>query len=70
MVCGVKLENYPADFASLLMNQASVMQLTAEAVLEKFKTKALKVHLSDPVVDNEVAAEKMLKYEWNTKRTS
>ena len=59
-VIGVKLENYPADFASLLMNQVSVMRLTAEAVLEKSKSKALKALLADPVVDNAVQAEKLL----------
>ena len=42
------------------MNQTSVMRLTAEAILEKSKSKALKALLSDPVVDNAVAAEKML----------
>ena len=42
------------------MNQASVMRLTAEAILEKSKSKALKALLADPVVDNAVAAEKML----------
>ena len=59
-VKGVKLEEYPSDFASLLMNQASVMRLTAEAILEKSKTKALKALLADPVVDNAIAAEKLL----------
>ena len=59
-VSGVKLKKYPADFASLLMNQTSVMRLTAEAILEKSKTKALKALLADPVVDNAVSAEKML----------
>ena len=59
-VKGVKLEKYPSDFASLLMNQASVMRLTAEAILEKSKTKALKALLADPVVDNAIAAEKLL----------
>ena len=59
-VIGVKLENYPADFASLLMNQVSVMRLTAEAILEKSKAKALKALLADPVVDNIVQAEKLL----------
>ena len=42
------------------MNQASVMRLTAEAILEKSKTKALKALLADPVVDNAIAAEKLL----------
>ena len=59
-VCGLKLENYPADFASLLMNQASVIRLTAEAILEKSKAKALKALLADPVVDNAVQAKKLL----------
>jgi len=56
-VCGLKLENYPADFSSLLMNQVGVMRLTAEAILEKSKAKAL---LADPVVNNAVQAEKLL----------
>jgi len=59
-VSGVKLKNYPADFASLLMNQTSVIRLTAEAILEKSKSKALKTLLADPVVDNAVQAEKLL----------
>ena len=58
-VSGLKLENYPSDFASLLMNQASVIRLTAEAVLEKSKSKAIKALLSDPVVDNAAEAEKL-----------
>ena len=57
---GIKLENYPSDFASILMNQTSVMRLTAEAILEKSKSKALKALLADPVVDNAIAAEKLL----------
>ncbi len=59
-VSGVRLKSYPADFASLLMNQTSVIRLTAEAVLEKSKSKALKALLADPVVDNVVQAEKLL----------
>ena len=59
-VKGIKLKNYPADFSSLLMNQSSVMRLTAEAILEKSKSKALKALLADPVVDNVAAAEKLL----------
>ena len=42
------------------MNQASVIRLTAEAILEKSKSKALKALLADPVVDNAVEAEKLL----------
>ena len=59
-VSGIKMENYPADFTSLLLNQASVIRLTAEAVLEKSKAKALKALLADPVVDNSIQAEKLL----------
>ena len=57
---GIKLKNYPFDFSSLLLNQAGVMRLTAEAILEKSKSKALKALLADPVVDNPVQAEKLL----------
>ena len=42
------------------MNQTSVMRLTAEAILEKSKSKAIKALLADPVVDNAVEAEKLL----------
>ena len=59
-VHGIKIENYPTEFASLLMNQVSVIRLTAEAILEKSKSKALKALLSDPVVDNPTKAEKLL----------
>ena len=59
-VSGIKIENYPDDFTSLLMNQASVIRLTAEAILEKSKSKALKALLADPVVDNPHQAEKLL----------
>ena len=59
-VHGLKLENYPSDFASLLMNQISVMRLTAEAILQKSKSKALKALLADPVVDNALDSEKLL----------
>ena len=57
---GIKLKNYPSDFASFLMNQTSVMRLTAEAILEKSKMKALKALLADPIVDNVTVAEKLL----------
>ena len=57
---GIKLENYPFDFSTLLLSQVSVMRLTAEAVLEKSKDKALKALLADPVVNNVNEAEKLL----------
>ena len=59
---GVKLENYPFDFSTLLLSQVSVMRLTAEAVLEKSKDKALKALLADPVVNNVTEAEKLLNH--------
>tara|TARA_Y100001936_G_C16068163_1_gene668672 strand:- start:1063 stop:2379 length:1317 start_codon:yes stop_codon:yes gene_type:complete len=57
---GIKIKNYPDDFTSLLLSQASVIRLTAEAVLEKSKVKALKALLADPIVDNPINAEKLL----------
>ncbi|MBC8395363.1 MAG: glycosyl hydrolase family 4 [Candidatus Marinimicrobia bacterium] len=57
---GIKLENYPKSFASLLLNQVSVIELTTEAILQKSKDTALQALLADPVVNNVVAAEKML----------
>jgi len=59
-VTGVRLENYPSDFGSLLNNQAGTIQLTTEAVLKKSKHSAYKALLSDPVVDNAISAEKLL----------
>ena len=59
---GVKLENYPFDFSTLLLSQVSVMRLTAEAILEKSKDKALKALLADPVVNNVTEAEKLLNH--------
>ena len=59
---GIKLENYPFDFSTLLLSQVSVMRLTAEAILEKSKDKALKALLADPVVNNVSEAEKLLNH--------
>ena len=59
-VTGVRLENYPSDFGSLLNNQAGTIQLTTEAVLKKSKHIAYKALLADPVVDNAISAEKLL----------
>tara|TARA_Y100000590_G_scaffold409756_1_gene502206 strand:+ start:2415 stop:3731 length:1317 start_codon:yes stop_codon:yes gene_type:complete len=61
-VSGIKLENYPNGFASLLGNQVSVLRLTTEAILEKSKNKALEALLADPVVDNPIQARKMLEH--------
>ena len=59
-VNGVRLENYPSDFASLLNNQAGTIQLTTEAVLNKSKDSAYKALLADPVVNNAISAEQLL----------
>jgi alpha-galactosidase len=59
-VTGVRLENYPSDFGSLLSNQAGTIQLTTEAVLKKSKHIAYKALLADPVVDNAIKAEQLL----------
>ena len=40
------------------MNQGSVMRKTAEAILEKLKTKALMALLADPLIDNAKASKK------------
>ena len=59
-VTGVRLEDYPKDFGSLLNNQAGTIQLTTEAILNKSKNIAYKALLADPVVDNAISAEKLL----------
>ena len=59
-VSGIKLENYPKSFATLLLNQVSVIELTTSAILQHSKDIALQALLADPVVDNVGAAEKML----------
>ena len=57
---GIKLENYPDNFASILVNQVGTIRLTTTAVLEKSKEAAFQALLADPVVDNFVQAEKLL----------
>ena len=59
-VTGVKLENYPTSFGTLLNNQSGVIELTTEAVLKKSKHSAYLALLADPVVDDATAAEKLL----------
>ena len=59
-VTGVKLENYPSTFGTLLNNQSGVIELTTEAVLKKSKQSAYLSLLADPVVDDAIAAEKLL----------
>ena len=59
-VTGMRLENYPSDFASLLNNQVGTIQLTSEAVLKESKQIAYQALLADPVVDNAIKAEQLL----------
>ena len=59
-VKGVKLENYPSIFGSLLNNQVSTIQLTTDAVINKSKDSAYQALLADPVVDNVKSAQKLL----------
>ena len=59
-VTGIRLENYPSDFGSLINNQTGTIQLTTNAVLEKSKHIAYKALLADPVVDNAMKAEQLL----------
>ena len=59
-VTGVRLENYPSDFVSLLNNQVGTIQLTTEAVLKESKHIAYQALLADPVVDNAIKAEQLL----------
>ena len=57
---GICLENYPDNFASILVNQVGTIRLTTAAVLEKSKDAAFQALLADPVVDNYASAEKLL----------
>ena len=57
---GIALENYPDNFASILVNQVGTIRLTTSAVLEKSKDAAFQALLADPVVDNYNSAEKLL----------
>ena len=59
-VTGIKLDNYPSSFGTLLNNQSGTIQLTTDAVLNKSKHSAYLAMLADPVVDNVRSAEKLL----------
>ena len=67
-VSGVKLENYPTTFGTLLNNQSGVIELTTDAVLKKSKQSAYLALLADPVVDDAVAAEKLLNKKIDTQK--
>ncbi len=56
---GVRLENYPKNFGSLLNNQSSTIQLTTSAILNKSKHDVYLALLADPIVDNAKSAEKL-----------
>jgi alpha-galactosidase len=57
---GMKMGKLPHGFAGLLLNQAAVHDLTAEAVLQKSKALALQALLVDPVVSHYENLEDML----------
>jgi alpha-galactosidase len=57
---GVSLGELPRGFAGLLLNQAAVHDLTAEAVIHKSKAAALQALLVDPVVNQYSHVEEML----------
>ena len=57
---GINLENYPDNFASVLVNQVGTIRLTSIAAIEKSKEAAFQALLADPVVDNYSSAEKLL----------
>ncbi len=59
-VHGVPLGALPKGLAGLMNNQAAVLDLTAEAILQGSRELALQALLVDPVVDNFQAAEKTL----------
>ena len=57
---GIALENYPDNFASILVNQVGTIRLTTSSVLEKSKHAAFQALLPDPRVDDYNSAEKLL----------
>ena len=59
-VQGQRLDDYPANFGSLLNNQASTIQLTTEAILNKSRHNVYLALLADPIVDNASSAEKLI----------
>jgi len=59
-ISGIPLGELPKGFSGLLLNQAAVHDLTADAVLTGSRELALQALLVDPVVDKMGAAEEML----------
>jgi alpha-galactosidase len=59
-VHGISMGELPHGFAGLLLNQAAVHDLTAEAIIHKSKALALQALLVDPVVNRYALIEEML----------
>ena len=59
-VHGMKLGKLPHGFTGLLLNQAAVHDLTAEAVLQKSKSAAFQALLVDPIVSHYENLDEML----------
>lgn len=59
-VHGMKLGKLPHGFTGLLLNQAAVHDLTAEAVLQRSKSLALQALLVDPIVSHYENLDEML----------
>jgi alpha-galactosidase len=57
---GIGIPDYPAGFCSLLSSQVGCIRMTTSAVLNKSRDDALFALLSDPVVDDARAAERLL----------
>jgi len=59
-VHGIPLGRLPRGYAGLLLNQAAVHDLTAEAVIHKSRSAALQALLVDPIVGQYAGVEEML----------
>jgi alpha-galactosidase len=57
---GIPMGQLPKGYAGLLLNQAAVHDMTAEAVIHKSKAFALQALLVDPMVNNYNGIEEML----------
>jgi len=57
---GIKLENYPNSFGSLLNSQVGTIRLTTKAILNESKQTALHALLADPLVENPNSASSLV----------
>jgi len=57
---GIKLENYPNSFGSLLNSQVGTIQLTTKAILNESKQTAIHALLADPLVENPNSASSLV----------